>query len=62
MSFRSWQIVDREWDYRSRGVKRIEQRWQSCGEKGGVRGMARQLGLESLEVITPSGREWISFE
>ena len=27
----------------------------SCGTFGGVRSMARQLGLESLEVITPSG-------
>ncbi len=35
---------------------------RACGEKGGVRGMARQLGLTALEVITPSGRELISFE
>ncbi len=34
---------------------------RACGEKGGVKGMARQLGLEVLEVITPSGREVIIF-
>jgi hypothetical protein len=27
----------------------------SCGTYGGVRGMARQLGLESVEVVTPTG-------
>jgi filamentous hemagglutinin len=27
----------------------------SCGTFGGVRSMARQLGLESLDVVTPSG-------
>ena len=27
----------------------------SCGTFGGVRSMARQLGLESLEVVTPNG-------
>jgi filamentous hemagglutinin len=27
----------------------------SCGTFGGVRSMARQLGLESLEVVTPGG-------
>jgi MafB19-like deaminase len=34
---------------------------RACGEKGGVKGMARQLDLEVLEVITPSGREVIVF-
>jgi len=27
----------------------------SCGTFGGVRSMARQLGLKSLEVVTPNG-------
>jgi RHS repeat-associated protein len=27
----------------------------ACGQNGGVRSMARQIGLESLEVITPNG-------
>lgn len=35
---------------------------RACGEKGGVKGMARQLELEALEVITPSGREVIYFQ
>ena len=32
----------------------------SCGTFGGVRGMARQLGLDSLKVVTPSGTEVIT--
>lgn len=28
---------------------------RACGPSGGVRGLARQLGLEELEVVTPSG-------
>jgi hypothetical protein len=28
---------------------------RSCGQNGGVKGMAKQLGLEELEVISPSG-------
>jgi hypothetical protein len=27
----------------------------ACGTRGGVRGLARQLGLDRLEVVTPSG-------
>ena len=30
-----------------------------CGPNGGVRGMARQLGLEELQVITPQGTQVI---
>jgi hypothetical protein len=29
---------------------------RACGQNGGVKGMAKQLGLEELEVISPSGR------
>jgi MafB19-like deaminase len=32
---------------------------RACGQNGGVRGMAKQLGLEELEVISPSDREVI---
>jgi hypothetical protein len=32
---------------------------RACGQNGGVKGMAKQLGLESLEVISPSGYEII---
>jgi MafB19-like deaminase len=32
---------------------------RACGQNGGVKGMARQLDLEELEVISPSGREVI---
>ncbi len=32
---------------------------RACGQNGGVKGMARQLGLELLEVISPSGYEII---
>ena len=35
---------------------------RACGQNGGVKGMARQLGLEELEVISPSGREIIQFK
>ncbi|EGX6618227.1 hypothetical protein JE592_004432 [Salmonella enterica] len=31
----------------------------ACGRNGGVRGMARQLGLEEVTVITPSGTQII---
>ena len=34
---------------------------RACGQNGGVKGMARQLDLEELEVISPSGREVIQF-
>ena len=30
---------------------------RACGQNGGVKGMARQLDLEELEVVSPSGRE-----
>jgi hypothetical protein len=35
---------------------------RACGQNGGVRGMARQLDLEELEVISPSGREVIQLK
>jgi RHS repeat-associated protein len=28
---------------------------KACGQNGGVRSLARQLGLDSLEIVTPSG-------
>jgi RHS repeat-associated protein len=31
----------------------------ACGKNGGVAGLARQLGLEELEVVTPQGTEHI---
>jgi hypothetical protein len=30
---------------------------RACGQNGGVKGMAKQLDLEELEVISPSGSE-----
>ncbi len=35
---------------------------RACGQNGGVKGMARQLDLEELEVISPSGREVIKLK
>ena len=35
---------------------------RACGQNGGVKGMAKQLDLEELEVISPSGREVIQFK
>jgi hypothetical protein len=35
---------------------------RACGQNGGVKGMARQLDLEQLEVISPSGREVIQLK
>ncbi|MCY7390155.1 MAG: hypothetical protein LH647_01240 [Leptolyngbyaceae cyanobacterium CAN_BIN12] len=35
---------------------------RACGQNGGVKGMARQLELEELEVISPSGREVIQLK
>ncbi len=32
---------------------------RACGTSGGVRGLARQIGLDELEVITPSGTQII---
>ena len=35
---------------------------RACGQNGGVKGMAKQLGFEELEVISPSGREIINLK
>jgi hypothetical protein len=35
---------------------------RACGQNGGVKGMARQLDLEELEVLSPSGREVIKLK
>ena len=35
---------------------------RACGQNGGIKGMARQLDLEELEVISPSGREVIKLK
>jgi MafB19-like deaminase len=35
---------------------------RACGQNGGVKGMAKQLDLEELEVISPSGREVIKLK
>jgi MafB19-like deaminase len=35
---------------------------RACGQNGGVRGMARQLDIEELEIISPSGRQIISLQ
>jgi peptidoglycan hydrolase-like protein with peptidoglycan-binding domain len=35
---------------------------RACGRNGGVRGMARQIGLKELEVISPGGRETIELK
>lgn len=35
---------------------------RACGQNGGVKGMARQLDLDELEVISPSGREVIKLK
>lgn len=35
---------------------------RACGQNGGVKGMAKQLDLEELEVISPSGREIIKLK
>lgn len=35
---------------------------RACGQNGGVKGMARQLDLEELEIISPSGREVIKLK
>jgi MafB19-like deaminase len=32
---------------------------RACGQNGGVKGMARQLDLEEIEIISPSGRQVI---
>jgi hypothetical protein len=35
---------------------------RACGQNGGVKGMARQLDLEALEVISPSDCEVIKLK
>jgi hypothetical protein len=35
---------------------------RACGQNGGVKGMARQLDLEEIEIISPSGRQIISLK
>jgi hypothetical protein len=35
---------------------------RACGEKGGVKGMAKQIDLEELEIITPSGQQIIKLK
>ncbi|MEH2397133.1 hypothetical protein [Nostoc sp.] len=35
---------------------------RACGQNGGVKGMARQLNLEEIEVISPSGRQIITLK
>ena len=32
---------------------------RACGQNGGVKGMAKQLGLDEIEIITPSGCQLI---
>jgi hypothetical protein len=35
---------------------------RACGQNGGVKGMAKQLNLDELEIISPSGREIIKLK
>jgi len=35
---------------------------RACGQNGGVKGMARQLNLDELEIIRPGGRELIKLK
>ena len=35
---------------------------RACGQNGGVKGMARQLNLDELEIISPGGRELIKLK
>ena len=35
---------------------------RACGQNGGVKGMAKQLDLEELEVISPSDRQTIKLK
>ncbi len=35
---------------------------RACGQNGGVKGMARQLDLEEIEIISPSGYQLISLK
>ncbi len=35
---------------------------RACGQNGGVKGMAKQLGLSELEIISPDGRQTLTFD
>jgi hypothetical protein len=35
---------------------------RACGQNGGVKGMAKQLDLEEVEIISPSGYQLISLK
>ncbi len=35
---------------------------RACGQNGGVKGMARQLDLDELEIISPSDRQTITLK
>lgn len=35
---------------------------RACGQNGGVKGMARQLDLEEIEIVSPSSRQIISLK
>ena len=35
---------------------------RACGQNGGVKGMARQLDIEEIEIISPSGSQLISLK
>lgn len=35
---------------------------RACGQNGGVKGMARQLDLEEIEIISPSGQQIIKLK
>lgn len=35
---------------------------RACGQNGGVKGMAKQLDIEELEIISPSGYQLISLK
>jgi MafB19-like deaminase len=35
---------------------------RACGQNGGVKGMAKQLGLSELEIISPDGHQTLIFD
>jgi hypothetical protein len=35
---------------------------RACGQNGGVKGMAKQLGVEEIEIISPSGFQTIALK
>ncbi|WP_425214283.1 deaminase [Tumidithrix helvetica] len=35
---------------------------RACGQNGGVKGMARQLKLDTIEIVSPSGRQIITLK